>query len=97
MGVDYYVVGVLESARVNALKIVYDQCQILGVTPPIECTRLFYDDDYSEVLGDDYVEGLGVTVDIESVEGSDAYRSWLLVSLANVPDGVKSLAFVASY
>ena len=98
MGVDYYVVGVVQDDRVLSLKAVYEQCRSLGVMPPKECLELFEDGDFEAFLGDDYVNGLGVTLDIESSEGGDnEYRSWLLVKLHDVPDGVHSLAFVASY
>jgi len=98
MGEHYYVVGVIENKRVISLKKVYDDCLRLGITPPPEALRLFEDEDYEEVLGDDYVEALGVTVDVDSVEGSDGeYRAWLLVELDKLPDGVSTLAFIRSY
>ena len=92
MGVNYYVLGVMKDKRADDLLKVYNQCVLLGIEPPDEANALFGDNRA-------YVDGLGMTVRIEALEGSDPDNllDWLLVDLDAVPDGVDALAFVASY
>ena len=90
MGVSRYVVGLLSDTRADVLFKIYNLCMATGVVPPHEAVVLFEDEDQ-------YFEGLGRYVDIDAEEGTGDMIDWIVVDIAQLPEGVTAVAFITSY
>ena len=84
-----HVVGVIPAdEKFRKMKDIWDQCEELGISCPVEVDAFFND----EPPDDD-----GVIVDIKSTEYSADMEAGLEVDLTTLPKDVKILRFYNSY
>lgn len=86
-----YVKGLVpDNERIRAMREVYDSCRALGIEPPDEVGAVFD--------SEDYIEGLGKTLNIETYEGhNDQSMEWLVIKLDELPPNIHALAFIESW